>query len=158
MDEIVEIFTIYSRKQDFELVLPDSGYRTWYEAAVARIEEWDEEPMLPDDRDPGINSDRGHSSPESRDGSHKGTQSSCLKKKHKWSPSQSSALLQANRDSVDAEGGAYHGRHRQSLPHRDMITSTPTWPSKRSSVRLGRAPVAMITVFASKDCSSVATV
>jgi hypothetical protein len=40
LDEVVEIFTIYSKKQNFQLVLPDSGYRTWYDAAIANLEEY----------------------------------------------------------------------------------------------------------------------
>jgi hypothetical protein len=43
LDEVVEIFTIYSKKQNFQLVLPDSGYRTWYDAAIANLEDYAED-------------------------------------------------------------------------------------------------------------------
>jgi hypothetical protein len=39
LDEIVQIFQIYSVKQKFDLLPPDSSYQTWHEAAWARVEE-----------------------------------------------------------------------------------------------------------------------
>lgn len=84
LDEIVEIFTIYSRKQEFDLVLPDSGYRTWYDSAVARLEEWTEE-VDSETREASLEYERGYTG--SRDSSTKRGQTSCLKKNQRFSSS-----------------------------------------------------------------------
>ncbi len=39
LDEVQQIFQMYALKHKFELLVPDSGYRTWLEAASARVEE-----------------------------------------------------------------------------------------------------------------------
>jgi hypothetical protein len=39
LDEVQQVFQRYARKQNFDLLAPDSSYKTWVEAAGARIEE-----------------------------------------------------------------------------------------------------------------------
>ncbi|KAL3908604.1 MAG: hypothetical protein SGARI_002984, partial [Bacillariaceae sp.] len=81
LDEVVEIFSIYSRKgEGFDLIVPDSAYRSWYEAARARLDDLVE--VEQESRDVRYEYFSGRN--DSRDGSIKRGQTSCLQKNVKW--------------------------------------------------------------------------
>jgi hypothetical protein len=146
MDEIVEIFTIYSRKQDFPLLLPDSGNRTWYEIAVATVDEWTDVPIesrrASENRDVPIDYERTHGG--SRDGSNSGVQASCLKKNRKWASTSSPSQRKSALGGIRVDEDEYQNNNFNKDHHRDAI-GTVVWPrsvqftSKKPSQKFGRA-------------------
>jgi hypothetical protein len=150
LDEIVEIFTIYSRKQEFDLVLPDSGYQTWYDSAVARIEEWTEEPDN-ETRGASFDYERGHSG--SREGSIKEkSQASCLKKNQKFSPNSPGKTPRPPR-KVIRDTKADYDAAGYSHQQRDAI-SAGSWPRSehaKPNLKLGRGQSRGSVQFQSRD-------
>ncbi|KAG7353003.1 hypothetical protein IV203_009051 [Nitzschia inconspicua] len=153
LDEIVEIFTIYSRKQAFDLVLPDSGYRTWYDSAVAQLEEWTEER---DTNDRDINSmyERGH--PGSQDGSTKRSQTSCLKKNHRFSSSLNGSherTPRATTRDTKTEYRDYDTTEYSPRQQRDAASAV-SWPKfghGKPNLKLGRGQSRGSVQFQSHD-------
>ena len=122
LDEVVEIFSIYSRKgEGFDLIVPDSGYRSWYEAAKARLDDLVE--VEQDTRDVRYEYFSGRN--ESRDGSSKRGQASCLKKNQKWT---SSDEMRESAEAARKSGGSRSSDNRRhsSSNHRGT-TSSVNW-------------------------------
>jgi hypothetical protein len=149
LDEIVEIFTIYSQKKDFILVLPDSGYRTWYESAVARLEEWTDDPDQGsfEARDVSLIPERGlNGSTDDVLGREK---RSCLKKKQRF-PSSPIAnngrpprmiIRDANAECVDYDTTNYNHQIRDAI----NAVSTPRAEYSKSNLKLGRRqPISLV--------------
>jgi hypothetical protein len=139
LDEVVEIFSIYSRKgEGFELIVPDSGYRSWYEAARARLDEVTEEEH--ESRDARYEYISGRN--DSRDGSSKKGHTSCLKKNRKWTSSdemRESAVngRRSGRSPSNTDDEGSRSSYNRCQSHRSSknrgTTSTVNWTKSSGS-------------------------
>ncbi|KAL3925267.1 MAG: hypothetical protein SGILL_000525 [Bacillariaceae sp.] len=150
LDEVLEIFYIYSRRksQGFELITPDSGYRSWYDAARARL--GDEREEEEDARDLRYD----YFVPGDHDSRDEKGQTSCLKKDRKWSTSKEirepaavppSKLIRGRRKGEeDGSRSDHNQKNKPSHPRSTTnvlkgVKSLSVSESKNNNVRFGRA-------------------
>jgi hypothetical protein len=153
LDEIVEIFTIYSRKKEFKLVFPDSGYRTWYESAVARLEDWAEVPDQgsSEARNASNAYDRGQTG--SIDGSFGRKQTSCIKTSQKLLSTFSGNNAIPPRKIVRDANAEHYNYDTTKYNHqiRDAISAFSVPGTQHSKPNLKLSRLRSLAQFESRD-------